>query len=493
MHRSSMATLKIFFLGTFLCLLTATATDKPNIVFILADDLGWADLPMYGNRFNEAPNLNRLAQEGMLFTDAYAAAPVCSPTRASIQSGQYPARVGITDFIPGHWRPYEKVRVPVNRTQYLPTEIPTVAESLKRVGYTTGYFGKWHLGEKVKGCHPLDQGYDEANVGEGYFNTKFNPPRPQDEDKIISERLSLFASDFIRRHKAKPFFLFVAHWDVHCALDAEKGRVETFLKKAKVPEYPCNAFYAACIAHMDHSVGQILDVLHQEGLDEKTMVVFFSDNGGSISENKYPGVKEEKYPMVSPRLGVYQDGDPLKYIMTSNVPLRNEKGSVYEGGIRDPLIIRYPGKIKPCSTSHEVVSSVDFYPTFLELAGAPAPAAHVLDGVSLLPVLTGSAPLAERAVYWHYPVYHHDTPAAAIRKGPWKLIENLENGSTSLYNLATDIAETTDLSKAYPHNQTELYTLLKQWQKSVDAKLPVANPDYNESRRMEWGQRPPQR
>ena len=486
---SMTAFVRCFFVTLFF-LQTTTAAERPNIVVILADDLGWADLPMYGNRFNEAPNLQRMANEGMLFTDAYAAAPVCSPTRASIQSGQYPARVGITDFIPGHWRPYEKVRVPINRTQYLPTEIPTVAESLKRAGYTTGYFGKWHLGEKVKGCHPLEQGYDEANVGEGYFNTKFNPPRPQDSDKIISERLTRFASEFIRKNKEQPFFLFIAHWDVHCALDAEKARVDTFLKKPKVPEYPCNAFYAACIAHMDHSVGQILDVLQQEGLDEKTMVVFFSDNGGSISENKYPGVKEEKHPMVSPRLGVYQDGDPLKYIMTSNVPLRNEKGSVYEGGIRDPLIVRYPGKIKPRSTSRDVVTSVDFYPTFLELAHAAAPAGHVLDGVSLLPVLTGGTPVAERAVYWHYPVYHHDTPAAAIRKGPWKLIENLENGSTSLYNLETDIGETTDLSKVYPQNHSDLYAKLKQWQKSVDAKLPVPNPDFNESRRMEWGKNP---
>lgn len=490
MMRNTERTFFRCFFGVLLLWQTAMAAEQPNIIFILADDLGWADLPMYGNRFNEAPNLQRMAHEGMLFTDAYAAAPVCSPTRASIQSGQYPARVGITDFIPGHWRPYEKVRVPINRTQYLQTEIPTVAESLKRAGYTTGYFGKWHLGEKVKGCHPLDQGYDEAHVGEGYFKTKFNPPRPQEEDKIVSERLTIFASEFIRKHKQKPFFLFISHWDVHCALDAEKERVEKFLKKPKVPEYPCNAFYAACIAHLDHSVGEILALLKQEGLDEKTLVVFFSDNGGSISENKYPGITEGKYPMVSPRLGVYQDGDPLKYIMTSNVPLRNEKGSVYEGGIRDPLIVRYPGKIKPRSTSHEVVTSVDFYPTFLELANAAAPAGHTLDGVSLLPVLTGRAPLVERAIFWHYPVYHHDRPASALRKGFWKLIENLESQESKLYNLATDIGETTDLSKAYPQIHSALYAELKQWQKSIDAQLPDPNPDFDPLRRQEWGKNP---
>jgi uncharacterized sulfatase len=342
----------------------------------------------------------------------------------------------------------------------------------------------------MKGCHPLEQGYDEANVGEGYFKTKFTPPRPEDEDKIVSERLTTFASKFIRKHKQKPFFLFISHWDVHCALDAEKERVEKFLNKPKVPEYPCNAFYAACIAHLDHSVGEILALLKQEGLDEKTLVVFFSDNGGSISENKYPGIQDGKYPMVSPRLGVYQDGDPLKYIMTSNVPLRSEKGSVYEGGVRDPLIVRYPGKIKPRSTSPEVVTSVDFYPTFLELANAPAPEGHTLDGVSLLPLLTGRAPLAERAIFWHYPVYHHDRPASALRKGPWKLIENLESQDTQLYNLAADIGETTDLSKAYPQIHSALYAELKQWQKSVDAQLPVPNPDFDPVRRQEWGKNP---
>lgn len=487
---NSMTALVRCFFVTLCFLQTTTAAERPNIVFILADDLGWADLPMYGNRFNEAPNLQRMANEGMLFTDAYAAAPVCSPTRASIQSGQYPARIGITDFIPGHWRPYEKVRVPINRTQYLPSEITTVAEALKGAGYATGYFGKWHLGENIKGSHPLDQGYDEANVGQGYFKTAFKPPRPQDDDKIISARLSIFAREFIHKHKEKPFFLFISHWDVHCALDAEKPMVEKFLAKPKVPGYPCNAFYAACIAHLDQSVGEILEALHIEGLEEKTMVVFFSDNGGSISENKYPGVAEEKYPMVSPRLDIYQDGNPLKYIMTSNLPLRNEKGSIYEGGIRDPLIVRYPGKIKPGTISKEVITSVDFYPTFLATAQATPPAGQTLDGLSFLPVLTGQAPLSKRAIFWHYPVYHHDVPAAAIRKGPWKLIENLENSTTLLYNLETEMGESTDLSKVYPQIHSALYAELKQWQKSVDAKLPVPNPDFNESRRLEWGKNP---
>lgn len=469
---------------------TIYAAERPNIVFILADDLGWADLPLYGNRFNEAPHLGRLAKEGILFTDAYAAAPVCSPTRASIQSGQFPARVGITDFIPGHWRPFEKVRVPINRTQYLPPAIPTLAESLKTAGYATGYFGKWHLGDGVKGAHPLDQGYDEANIGQGYFNTAFKPPRPQAKEKIISERLSLFASEFIQKHKAEPFFLFVSHWDVHCALDAEKTMVERFLNKPKIPEYPCNAFYAACISHLDQSVGEILETLKREGLEEKTLVVFFSDNGGSISENKYPGVPEEKYPMVSPRLGIYQDGNPLKYIMTSNLPLRNEKGSLYEGGIRVPMVVRYPGKIKPGVISKQPVMSVDFYPTFLELAGIAPPANHLLDGVSLKAHLLDQAALPERPLFWHYPVYHHDVPAAAIRKGSWKLIENLEDGSTSLFCLSSDFGESTDLSKVYPAIQAQLYAQLKQWQKSCGAQFPEPNPLFDPQRRSEWGKLP---
>jgi uncharacterized sulfatase len=462
---------------------------KPNIVFILADDLGWADLPVYGNKFNEAPNLTKLAAQGIRFTNAYAACPVCSPTRASIMSGQYPARVGIIDFIPGHWRPYEEVTVPSNRTQFLPEQIVTIGESLQKAGYVTGYFGKWHLGEEPE-HHPLKRGFNEANVGQGYFNTKFDPPREQSPDKIISQRLTEFSNEFIEKNKDKPFFLYLAHWDVHVKLDADKPMIDKYLRKPKVASYPCNAIYAAMIENIDISAGKIMQKLKDLGLDENTIIIFFSDNGGIITENKYPGIPEEMMPMIMPsKIDIYKDS-PLKYVVTSNAPLRNQKGTVYEGGIREPMIVRWPGKIKAGLVSDAIVSSVDLYPTLLDVAGAGKPANQILDGKSLLPVWLENKYDPERAIYWHYPVYHHDVPAGAIRKGNWKLIENLVNGNVTLYNLSTDISESTDLSRVFPEKTKELYSLLKEWQKEVKAEFPKPNPDFNVDKRHEWGIHP---
>lgn len=462
---------------------------KPNIIFILADDLGWADLPMYGNQFNEAPNLTKLAGEGIRFTSAYAACPVCSPTRASIMSGQYPARVGVIDFIPGHWRPYEEVTVPSNRTQFLPEEIITIGESLQKAGYQTGYFGKWHLGED-KLHHPLNQGFHEANVGQGYFNTKFNPPREQSADKIISQRLTDFSMEFMEKHKKEPFFLFLAHWDVHCLLDADKPMIDKYLKKNKVEGYPSHAVYAAMIENIDNSTGRIMAKLKSLGIDKKTVVFFFSDNGGIITENKYPGITEELMPMIAPsKREIFRDS-PLQYVVTSNAPLRSQKGTVYEGGIREPLIVRWPGKIKKGTVSDVIVSSVDIFPTLLEIAGAEKPENQVLDGESMLPVLLQNEPGQDRAIFWHYPVYHHDVPAGAVRKGNWKLIENLVTRTVSLYDLSTDISETTDLSNVFPEKTRELYSLLKEWQKEVKAEFPFPNPDFNAERRFEWGKHP---
>lgn len=464
-------------------------SEKPNVVFILADDLGWADLPVYGNKFNEAPNLDKLAAEGIRFTSAYAAAPVCSPTRASILSGQYPARVGIIDWIPGHWRPYEKVIVPKNRTQYLPSEILTIGEAMKSAGYATGYFGKWHLGEGPK-HHPLKQGFDEANVGQGYYNTKFHPPREQSSEKIISERLTEFSIDFIERNKNKPFFLFLAHWDVHCLLDADQGLINKYLSKHKAEGYPSNAIYAAMIEHIDNSTGRIMQKLKSLGLDEKTIVIFYSDNGGCITENKYPGIEDELMPMIVPsKRDIYKDS-PLSYVVTSNTPLRSQKGSVYEGGIREPLIVRWPGKVRAGTVSGTPVTSVDFFPTLVELAGGKLPAKQILDGKSMVPEWMGRDAPEERAIFWHYPVYHHDVPAGAIRKGRWKLIENMESGTLSLYNLDIDISETTDLSKLYPEKTTELKNLLHNWQKEVKAEFPKPNPKFDEARKFEWGEYP---
>jgi arylsulfatase A len=471
---------KIFFLASSFAF---GQTNKPNIVFILADDLGWADLPVYGNTFNEAPNLDKLANEGIRFTNAYAACPVCSPTRASIQSGQYPARVGIIDFITGHWRPFEKVIVPTNRTQYLPEKIITIGESMKNAGYATGYFGKWHLGNKPE-HHPLKQGYDEANVGQGYYNVKFNPPREAGSNKRLSELLTDFGEEFIEKNKDKPFFLFIAHYDVHVQLDADKNLIEKYLKKERKDNYPGNAIYAAMIEHLDRSIGRIVGKLKKTGLGKNTVIIFFSDNGGLIS-------RYDRIPLIAKnKRDIYEKNNPLRYIASSNAPLRAEKGTLYEGGIREPLIIKWPDKIRERSISNAIVSSVDFYPTLLDIAGAKKPTGQVLDGKSILPELLKNKNNYERAIFWHYPVYHHDVPASAIRKGHWKLIENLVSGEVSLYNLQADISEAVDLSDLYPEKTKELKILLKNWQKEVKAEFPMPNPNFDKKRRREWGIHP---
>lgn len=464
-------------------------SERPNIVFILADDLGWADLPIYGNKFNEAPNLTKLARDGMQFTNAYASCPVCSPTRASIMSGQYPARVGIIDWIPGHWRPFEEVVVPVNRTQYLPEEIVTMGEALQNAGYATGYFGKWHLGNKRQ-HHPLNQGFDIANTGQGYYDARFDPPREESGNKIMAERLTDFGIDFIEKNKKNPFFLFIAHWNVHCPFDSEQKLIDKYLKKERVEDYPSNAIYAAMIEDLDTNVGRILDKLEKTGLSDQTIVIFYSDNGGVISENQYPGIRQNRMPMLMPSKSHIYEDSPLQFIATSNTPLSGEKGTVLEGGIREPLLIKWPGKIKAGTVCEAVVTSVDFYPTLLEITGEQIPDTWTLDGISFLPTLLHNEYNPERPVYWHYPVYHHDVPAAAIRKGDWKLIENLITGNVILYNLKYDISETTDLSKVFPEKTKELYSLLKVWQEDVGAEFPKPNPDFNPVKRNEWGKYP---
>ncbi|QHI69792.1 sulfatase [Tichowtungia aerotolerans] len=476
---------KLVCLAAVLSALIASAAEKPpNIVFILADDMGWADLPCYGNRFNEAPNLSWLAEEGMRFTDAYAACPVCSPTRASILSGQYPARIGVIDFIPGHWRPYEKVTVPKNRTQHLPGEIITMQESMQKAGYRTGYFGKWHLGY-AEDQLPSAQGADESYVfcNYDYYAPEFIPElRPALKGRL-SEVLTDLSVDFIEKNQEQPFFLFLAHYDVHVQLDGDRDLIEKYLKKEKPDGYPGNAVYAAMVEHVDRSVGRVLQALDRFGLADNTVVFFFSDNGGLIS-------RFDNVPLIADRsLDVYAHS-PLKYIATSNLPLRSEKGTVYEGGIREPLIVRWPQKIARGAVCEVPVSSVDFYPTLLELAGTAAPANQVLDGVSILPALRGKSLDAERPLFWHYPVYHHGVPAGAVRKGDWKLVENQEDGSLELYNLRADINESTDVKELYPQKATALYALLKNWQNDVGAQLPVPNPDFNAEKRDEWGRHP---
>jgi uncharacterized sulfatase len=485
----------LFILSCCLSACTGDPGDKlkgarPNIVFILADDMGWADLPVYGNKFNEAPNLTQMAENGIRFTNAYAAGPVCSPTRASIMSGQYPARVGIIDFITGHWRPYEEVIVPRNRTQYLPLEIYTLGEAMKDAGYATGYFGKWHLGKWDPGggkYYPKDQGFDISNVyqGGGFFHYADRMEVPLDipPGVVLSEALTDLGLDFIDKNREHPFFLYLAHYDVHVQLDADSLLIQKYLQKEKVEGYPCNAVYAAMVEHVDNSVGRVLERLDELGLTENTLVAYFSDNGGLIS-------RFDRIPLLSESIQYIYEGDTLLYVASSNAPLRAEKGTVYEGGIREPLIVQWPGKIAGGQVSDAIISSVDFFPTFAVLAGLELPATQVFDGKSFLNILAGGAYDMDRAIFWHYPVYHHDFPASVIRKGDWKLIHYLHNDTRFLYNLADDIGETSDLSLQYPEKTDQLYRLLEDWRAEVKAEFPVPNPRFDPERRYQWGRHP---
>jgi len=438
---------------------------KPNFVFILIDDLGWSDVACYGHTFHETPNIDGLAAQGMRFTDAYAACPVCSPTRASIIAGQYPARVGITDFIPGHQRPWAKLRVPVNRQQYLPLEAVTLAEALEPAGYTCGAFGKWHLGGRD--FFPDRQGFDAMLVSGGrHFDFRTTPQIDKADDAYLAEVLTEHAQSFIETNKDRPFLLYLAHYAVHIPLEARRALIEKYENKPKPGTGVNNPVYAAMVEHVDHSVGRILDKLHELDLDENTVVVFFSDNGG---------------------LRQRFDGDGP--IVSTNAPLRDEKGTLYEGGIREPLIVRWPGVVEPGSVCDVPVSSVDFYPTLLDIAGAQRDPGHVLDGVSLQPLLKQAGGLDRDAVFWHYPHYHHSTPAGAIRSGDWKLIEFFEDGRLELYNLKEDIAEAHNVAADMPQKAAELQKKLAAWRASVGAEMPTPNPEHDPARAHEWGRR----
>lgn len=443
---------------------------QPNIVFILIDDLGWADLPAYGHDFHETPNIDRLASQGMLFTQVYAAAPVCSPTRASIQSGQYPARIGITDFITGHWRPHERLTVPLNRTQHLPLEVETVAEVLREKGYATAYFGKWHLGNPR--VTPALQGYDHGfyRRGGGHYNVGdfLVPAQDVDSGAFLSDIIADHGLSFMEDHSDQPFFLVMSHYAVHIPLQSTAQLIDKYEQKPKPESGLNNPVYAAMIEQVDQSVGRVMEQLDALGIADNTVVVLTSDNGGLLERfDRSTGVK-----------------------VTTNTPLRDEKGSLYEGGIRVPMIVRWPAAIDAGTTSDALVSSVDFYPTFVDLAGGSMPDAQEFDGISLVPILQGSEPDGERALFFHYPHYHHSTPSGAIRRGDYKLIEFFEDGRVELYNLRTDMAESTVLTVELPDRAADMQDLLASWRTDIGALMPTMNPDFDESRRHEWGRHP---
>ena len=409
----------------------APSRPRPNIVYILTDDFGWSDLHVYGRDVVDTPNLDRLAAEGLRFTNAYAACPVCSPTRASIMTGKYPARLHLTDYIPGRPQANTKLLLP-DWTKTLTPEHVTVAQALQAAGYATAIVGKWHLE-----CDPLQRGFDE-----GFVLTKGSPPAGMPR---VAEEQTDAAVAFIEKNRARPFFCYLAYNAVHAPLSPRPELREKYAARADGKAKP-GPDYFAVVEEMDRGVGRVLAKLDELGLAENTLVVFMSDNGG------FSGT-------------------------TSNAPLRLAKGWLYEGGVRVPLIVRWPGVVKPGTRSDAPVSSIDHFPTIAEAAGLTAPAA--VDGVSLVPLLRdGRAPDRE-AIYWHYPHYHAGPPSSAVRAGDWKLIEFLEDRRVELHDLKSDPSEANDLAAAQPAKAEELRALLNRWREAVGAQMPAPNPDYD--------------
>ena len=428
----------------------------PNIVFILVDDLGWAELGCYGNTFNETPNIDQLARDGMRFTTAYSAAPVCSPFRAALMTGQYPVRTGITDYL----RP--------NDPKHLATDYETLPEMLRTAGYVTRIVGKWHLtGYANHGAEevpPGRHGFDEVIVSENrgiadgsyffpyHFNREIQQRLPGRE--YLVDRCNLEAVEFIERHRDGPFFLYLSHYAIHTKLVGKPKLVAKYEAKpnagkgAQAPHN--NPHLAAQLEIVDQGVGMIRDKLQALGLSENTMLIFTGDNGG------------EKR-------------------VTSNAPWRAGKSTLYEGGIREPLIIHWPGVTQPGSLCDTPVCTIDFYPTFAEFARRTPPRTQLVDGISLVPLLRDPrAPLPRDTLYWHYPLatshFLGGRSVGAIRKGDWKLLEFFDTGELQLYNLAEDPGEQHNLVIQRDDKAKELTDALHTWQRQVGATFPPGQP-----------------
>lgn len=453
---------------------------KPNIVFFLVDDLGWKDIGAFGSTFYETPNVDALTRKGTQFTSAYAACPVCSPTRASIMSGKYPARLNTTDWfgapqpttVEKHWTK-NKPLLPAEYLENLPLEETTLAEAFKSNGYGTFFAGKWHLGETPE-FWPEYQGFDVNKGGwsvgsprGGYFAPYDNPRLTSGpEGEHLPDRLARETSAYIAANKDKPFLAYLSFYSVHTPLQAPKALIEKYEAKKKklgledqwgkegdnkVRLTQCLPVYAAMVESMDRAVGTVLNALKEHNLDQKTIVVFMSDNGGLATAEGHP---------------------------TSNLPLRAGKGWLYEGGIREPMVIYWPGVSKAGSVSDRPVTSTDFYPTLLEMAGLPAQPQQHVDGVSMVPLLKGKS-MKRGPIFWHYPHYGNQggTPGSAVRDGDWKLIEWFEEGrGLELYNLKNDIGEKQNLAAKYSERAKILHEMLKKWRKEVDAQMPSKNP-----------------
>ena len=471
--------LGVAFLTTALSTLSAAASESPpqrmNLVLFLIDDLGWSDLGCYGSSYYETPHIDRLAERGMKFTDAYASCCVCSPTRAALLTGRYPARLMLTEWLPsGRW---DAKKYKLREGRYLsalPLQEFTLAEALREAGYKTGHFGKWHLGG-LSYYYPEHQGFD-VNVGGNdhgapgdYFypyqgdwkipttetRSRWRVLEEGREGDYLTDVLTDKAVEFIKENQDQSFFVYLSHYAVHTPIQGKEEIVNKYRNKPP-SNNQSNPGYAAMIESVDQSVGRVMETLEELGLRDRTLVIFTSDNGGNGK-------------------------------VTSNSPLRGNKGNYYEGGIRVPALVLWPGQTQPGSVSSEPIISSDFYPTVLECLGLPLRPTQHVDGLSLVPVLKQSSGLAREALYWHYPHYitNHPNPATpmgVIRAGDWKLLEFFEDGHLELYNLKDDLGERRDLAGEMPDRVREMREKLARWREEVRAEMPWPNPFYERDR-----------
>ena len=489
---------------------------KPNIIFFLVDDLGWSDVGCYGSTFHETPNIDQLADEGIRFDNAYSTCHVCSPSRASILTGKYPARIDLTEWLGGRpERKYEKLHS-AKKLMSLPDEEITLAETLKKYGYSTANYGKAHLRKD-----PKTYGFDEAIVGwvRSYyypFSGQYTKTLPSKKGDYYTDKLTDAALDFIERKKDQPFFVHMEHFAVHDPIQGRKDLVEKYQKKLKSmpkidgPDYILepnpdavalskkeikklekddnlkthqdnrvwwvkqkqdNVEFAGMLEATDESLGRIRAKLDELGLSKNTIIIFTADNGGMSASNQYYGVNHNEKQLNS-------------RFASSNLPLRGAKGWNYEGGIRVPLIVYWPGQTKPQTMSHSIVTGTDFYPTIMEMLNIPKlPEQHV-DGKSFVNALKGKTH-DRGAIYWHFPHYSnhgYQSPGGAIRLGNYKLLEYYENGTVQLFDLHNDPGEQNDLSKSKSEISKKLLSMLHDWRKNVGAKMPQVKAAHNSSR-----------
>lgn len=501
------------------------APKKPNILFFLVDDLGWSDIGCFGSRFHETPNIDRLAEEGVRFTNAYAACHVSSPTRASLMTGRYPASIRLTDWLPGrkNWPFQRLLNAPVE--QHLPFEEITVAETLRDNGYATAIIGKWHLGKGDS--NPLAHGFNEhipLGYNEGWPQGYYAPFRLNgyegEEGEYLTDVMTREATKYIEEHKDGPFFLYMSHFAVHDPIQGRKDLVEKYRRKlatmhyegdpyilegnpddpdpltrgeldslvhtkayqgyrvlpqrtVKIKQHQDNIEFAAMVEAMDESLGVIRRKLEELGIADNTIVIFYSDNGGMAGAN-----------FGRPDRRIAKDALDRAYA-TSSLPLRGAKGWMYEGGIRVPMIVCYPGVGRAGTECDVPVISNDFYYTLLDMASVDVPKEKVCEGESIVPLLEGGK-IGKRALYWHFPHYSNhgmQSPGGAIRYGDYKLLEYFENGTVQLFDLKTDLGEQHDLSAEKPGVVKKLRKMLHAWRESVGASMPEPNPNFTGDKR----------